>query len=83
MPETGADRYIYWSREEASAACATKGMQLCTNEQIMGYSLCAFGWLKEDRGYYIHDASQCCCGGSGLNLQNNGGRAGAYCCVGY
>ena len=55
MPEgdlTNPERYIY-SREEALAACETKGRGLCSIEQILGFEKCAIGWLYDGAGYWM------------------------------
>jgi hypothetical protein len=52
VPE-GLAAYIYGSREDALAACQTKGLGLCSKEQIMGYELCSYGWLTDGAGLWM------------------------------
>ncbi|KAL3935421.1 MAG: hypothetical protein SGBAC_009060 [Bacillariaceae sp.] len=79
MPETR--EYIYDSREEGLAACQTKGMGLCSVEQITGYELCSYGWLSDDVGLWMNSPIQtpgCGTGGFDRTIFPNNG---AYCCV--
>ncbi|CAJ1936601.1 unnamed protein product [Cylindrotheca closterium] len=71
--------YIYSTREEGLAACETKGLGLCSKEQITGYELCSYGWLTDDVGLWMSVGAPGCgpAGFSGTIFPNNG----AYCCV--
>ncbi|CAJ1953926.1 unnamed protein product [Cylindrotheca closterium] len=73
--------YIYDTREEARAACAEKGLVLCTVQQIVGGSTCAFGWLDTLWGLYNDGTYPSGCGSLGLNVGDTYDPAGAYCCA--
>mmetsp|Transcript_21726 Transcript_21726/g.53660 ORF Transcript_21726/g.53660 Transcript_21726/m.53660 type:complete len:286 (-) Transcript_21726:128-985(-) len=78
MPEDRLS-YPYWSREEGLAACQSKGMQLCSKDQIMGFELCSYGWLTDGAGLWM-DTLQPGCGPIGYHdtiFPYNG----AYCCA--
>ena len=55
MPDDVAreDLYVYFSREEGLAACQTKGLGLCSKEQIKGFEFCSYGWLSDDVGLWM------------------------------
>ena len=53
---TAPQAYIYPSRNDALAACqtkGTKGLELCTQQQITGYEYCSYGWLTEGAGLWV------------------------------
>ncbi|CAJ1953927.1 unnamed protein product [Cylindrotheca closterium] len=73
--------YIYDTREEARAACADEGLVLCTPQQIEGADYCAYGWLDTLWGLWSSGSNPVGCGPRGLNVGDNDGTAGAYCCA--
>ena len=56
MPDylNGVASYIYSSREEARAGCQSRGLGLCSREQILGFEFCVYGWLSDTIGFYMN-----------------------------
>lgn len=76
-----AHPYVYSTRKAATEACQSIGYRgLCYKSQVKGWSLCAYGWMADYKGYWFRKTKRGCGRGRGFRNGQRNGVMGAYCC---
>ena len=81
LTDPKAHPYVYKSRSAAKKACQALGYRgLCSNDQVKGWSKCAWGWMSNYKGYWFKKSKKGCGRGKGFRNGKKVKKMGAYCC---